>query len=43
MDGQQIYRDDIRGPCSEAADLGRELARRLLDAGAAALLGSPRD
>ena len=40
--GSPVYRDRIDGPPSEAAELGRRLAERLLVAGADALLASLR-
>lgn len=41
-DGSRLLRDSLTGPAAEAVALGERLARRLLDAGAGALLGSPR-
>jgi hydroxymethylbilane synthase len=37
-DGREVYRDRITGPVARADALGVELANRMLDAGAAALL-----
>ncbi len=37
-DGSQVFRDRIHGAATDAAALGRELAERLLSAGAGALL-----
>ena len=37
-DGSRVLRDSISGAATEAGRLGRELAQRMLDAGAAPLL-----
>lgn len=42
LDGQPYLRDQIRGPAGEAADLGRALAARLHQAGAAEILEDVR-
>jgi hydroxymethylbilane synthase len=44
-DGRESYRDRIEGPATQAAELGRTLAERMLAAGAAQLLARlyPRD
>ena len=41
-DGREVYRDRITGPAARADALGVELANRMLDAGAAALLARLR-
>ena len=38
LDGTQCYRADIEGPATNAASLGRQLAQRILNQGADALL-----
>lgn len=40
VDGSQVLRMSITGSAQNAAELGRELAQKLLDAGAAGLLGA---
>ncbi|GAA1998671.1 hydroxymethylbilane synthase [Nakamurella flavida] len=42
VDGSREIRDEIRGPVADAAEVGAALARRMLSAGAAALLAAPR-
>jgi hydroxymethylbilane synthase len=38
LDGSTIFRDVVTGPPQEAGDLGRILARKLLDEGARKIL-----
>jgi hydroxymethylbilane synthase len=42
LDGSRLVRDEVRGPASEAAELGTALARRLLAAGGEAILEEVR-
>jgi hydroxymethylbilane synthase len=42
LDGEQMLRDVVRGTADRAADLGSELARRLIERGAAAILDRVR-
>ncbi|HEX7070401.1 MAG TPA: hydroxymethylbilane synthase [Rhodothermales bacterium] len=42
VDGARLYRERISGSTAESADLGRTLAKRLLDAGAAEVLAELR-
>ncbi len=42
IDGSQVIRLSVTGPTSDADSLGRELATKMLAAGAASLLGEPR-
>ena len=42
-DGSRVLRDEIRGPASQAAELGVQLARQLLDQGAGEILASLHD
>jgi len=42
VDGTRQIREKISGPAGDAGGLGRELARRMLEAGAPALLGTAR-
>jgi hydroxymethylbilane synthase len=38
LDGKQLLRDKAVGPITEAADLGRQIANKLLDAGGLAIM-----
>lgn len=42
LDGSTVLRATVVGPCTDAQQLGRQLARDLVASGAADLLGAPR-
>lgn len=42
-DGSRVLRDEIRGPASQATELGVQLARQLLDQGAGEILAALHD